>query len=84
MRLARRFLQPNVAPRIPFGKLGDQRRDSRPDGDDLLAVRAASFGIAERRLAVFQLDGPSDVASSAGRMLSPAGSATASTVAIVP
>ena len=84
MRLARRFLQRNFAPRIPFGKLGDQRRDSRPDGDDLLAVRAASFGIAERRLAVCKLDGPCLSPGSAGRMLSPAGSATGSTVAIVP
>jgi hypothetical protein len=62
MRVARRFLQRNFALRIPFGKLGDQRRDSRPDGDDLLAVRACDLAIAERRLAVCQLDVPCEVA----------------------
>ena len=51
LRLARRFLQRNVAARIPFEQLGDRSaRQLGIGGDDLLAVRAGDVAIAERRL----------------------------------
>jgi hypothetical protein len=50
VRLARRLLERNVAARVPFEQLDDQRRDRRIGGDDLFTVRAGNVAIAERTL----------------------------------